>query len=69
MPTYKGTVHRSEFGGGWELEADDGERYELAGGGPYQEGSRVEVTGSIDPGAMSIAMRGPTLKVTATKPA
>jgi hypothetical protein len=67
MPTYQGKVQRSEFGGGWELHTDAGEVYELAGGGGLTDGARVEVSGSVDRGAMSLSMRGPILKVTSIK--
>jgi hypothetical protein len=68
MATYRGTVRKSEFGGGWELHTDGGEVYELAGSGPFSEGTRVEVSGRIDEKAMSVAMRGPTLRVDKVKP-
>jgi Protein of unknown function (DUF5818) len=67
MATFKGTIHRSEFGGGFELRADDGETYELVGGAGLADGARVEVTGTIDKGAMSLAMRGPILRVESVK--
>lgn len=65
MAKYRGTVKRSQFAGGrWELHADDGEVYDLEGGGAeLREGQRVEIDGSVDKGAMSIAMRGAVLRV------
>ncbi|HJZ85310.1 MAG TPA: hypothetical protein VKN99_09085 [Polyangia bacterium] len=67
MPTYKGTVRKSEFGGGWELHTEGGEVFELDGNGPFAEGARVEVSGKVDEDSMSISMRGPILKVRAAK--
>ena len=67
MPTFKGTIKRSEFGGGFELHADDGETYELQGGSGLADGARVEVTGKVDKGAMSVSMRGPILRVESVK--
>jgi hypothetical protein len=63
MPTYQGTVRKSEFGGGWELHTDRGEVFELEGEGPFRDGARVEVSGQVDEDSMSISMRGPILKV------
>ena len=67
MAIFKGVVRKSEFGGGFELHADDGETYELQGGSGLADGARVEVTGKIDKGAMSLAMRGPILRVESVK--
>jgi hypothetical protein len=67
MATYRGTIKRSEFGGGWELHTQKGEVFELDGGGPFADGASVEITGAIDDQAMSISMRGPTLKVKSSR--
>lgn len=66
MAKLKGTIRRNDLEGGfWELCADGGERYQLAGGDDAlrQEGARVEVDGSVDRGAFGIGMTGPTLRV------
>jgi hypothetical protein len=67
MATFKGTIKRSEFGGGFELHADNGDVYELQGGGGLSDGAHVEVTGKIDKSAMSLSMRGPILRVESVK--
>ena len=67
MATFRGVVKKSEFGGGYELHADDGETYELQGGSGLAEGARVEITGKVDKNAMSLSMRGPILRVESVK--
>ena len=67
MATFRGVVKKSEFGGGFELHAEDGETYELQGGSGLAEGTRVEITGKVDKGAMSLSMRGPILRVESVK--
>jgi hypothetical protein len=68
MSKYRGTVKRSEFAPGrWELHAEDGEVYDLEGGGDLRDGQRVEVEGSVDKGMMSIGMRGAVLRVKKAK--
>jgi hypothetical protein len=49
----------------WVLRADDGTRYELAGGdrGIKKPGRRVEVEGEVDRAAITAAMVGPVLHV------
>ena len=58
--------HRTVELGVWVLVGDDGETYELVGGGAAlrRNGQRVEVQGEVDHETMSIAMVGPRLKVT-----
>jgi hypothetical protein len=66
MATYRGTVRHSDLEGGlWELHTDDGQIYELDGGGAAlrRDGARVEIDGTLDRGAMSIGMRGGVLRV------
>ena len=66
----KGTIRKNDLEGGfWELEADDGERYQLRGGGDglCVEGQRVEVEGSVDKGGFGIGMTGPYLDVKSWK--
>ena len=61
-----GKVERVDLGGGaFVLVADNGQRYQLAGGdrGMKQPGVRIEVEGDVDPGAASTAMVGPVLRV------
>lgn len=70
MATYRGTVRKSDVEGGvWELESDDGQRYQLRGGsaGLKVEGQQVVIEGSVDDGAMGIGMTGPTLRVSSWK--
>lgn len=70
MAKFRGTIRRSDLEGGhYQLVADDGTTYEVQGtdAALTQDGARVEVEGAIDKGVMSIAMTGPTLKVTAVK--
>ena len=66
MAKLKGTVKKSDLEGGfWELHADDGEHYQIRGGGDglCVEGQRVEVEGKVDKGAFGIGMSGPILDV------
>ena len=70
MAKFRGTVKRSDLEGGhWQLHGEDGTTYELEGGSDLKDGARVEIDGSVDKGAMSIAMTGPRLKVKSIKPA
>lgn len=72
MKKLTGTIKKNALEGGiWELHADDGARYQLAGGddGLRTEGARVELEGKIDRGAMGIGMTGPTFAVTRWKKA
>lgn len=62
----RGTLRRSDLEGGhMQLVAEDGTTYEVEGSDPLlsRDGLRVEVEGTIDRGAFSIAMTGPRLKV------
>jgi hypothetical protein len=67
----KGKVeHRDLEGGIFQLVTDGGERYTLAGAPAdlkRAKGSRVEVEGSVDEGAVGFAMAGPTLRVKSFK--
>ena len=66
MAKYRGTVRHSDLEGGlWELHTDDGQIYELDGGGGdlRRDGARVEIDGTVDRGVMSIGMRGGVLRV------
>lgn len=70
MAKLKGTIRKNDLEGGfWELVADDGEHYQLRGGGDglCVEGQRVEVEGSVDKGGFGIGMSGPYLDVTSWK--
>jgi len=60
----RGRVERRDLEGGiWQLVAEDGKRYFLVGAvGGVQEGTQVEVEGTIDEG-FGIAMAGPQLRV------
>ena len=70
MAKLKGIIRRNDLEGGfWELHADDGEHYQLRGGGDdlCQDGQRVEVEGSVDTGGFGIGMTGPYLDVKSWK--
>jgi hypothetical protein len=70
MPKIRGTIKRSPLEGGhYQLVAEDGTTYEVEGSDPAlaQDGARVEVDGQVDRGALSFAMTGPRLKVSAVK--
>jgi hypothetical protein len=70
MAKLRGTIKFNDLEGGhYQLVADDGTAYQLEGADPVlkQDGARVEVEGSVDRGAMSIAMTGPILKVKSVK--
>lgn len=66
MARFRGTIRKSDLEGGhFQLCADDGTRYQVAGGDALlsEDGARVEVEGSVDRAAMSFAMTGGLLKV------
>jgi hypothetical protein len=70
MARYRGTIRYSDLEGGhFQLHAEDGTTYELDGRDPIlrRDGARVEIEGSVDRGAMSLAMTGPRLKVKSVK--
>jgi hypothetical protein len=70
MAKLKGTIRKNDLEGGfWELVADDGEHYQLRGGGDglCVDGQRVEVEGKVDKGGFGIGMTGPYLDVTSWK--
>lgn len=70
MATFKGTIKKSDLEGGiWQLHADDGEVYQLRGGGDglRQDGQQVQVDGQIDEGGFGIGMSGPYLDVESWK--
>ena len=69
MAKFSGTIRRSDLEGGhWQLEADDGQVYELEGSGDFlQDGAKVELDGAVDRTAVSFAMTGPRLKVKSGK--
>lgn len=72
VATFRGTVRHSDLEGGvWQLEADDGEIYELEGAGGWEAhvDARVEIDGKVDQDALSFTMTGPRLKVTAVRAA
>lgn len=67
-----GKVERVDVGmGAFVIVTDDGKRYELTGGdrGMKKPGTRIEVDGDVDPGAVSAAMVGPIFRVKSYKPA
>jgi len=68
--SFRGTVKKNPLEGGiWELHAEDGKRYQLAGGDDKlrHEGLKVEINGKIDKQAMGIGMTGPTIAVKSYK--
>ena len=70
MAKYRGTIRRSDLEGGhWQLEGDDGETYVLEGAPAdvAKDGTKVEIDGAVDKGAMGFAMTGPILKVKTAK--
>jgi hypothetical protein len=70
MARFRGTIKYSDLEGGhFQLQADDGTTYELDGRDPIlqRDGTRVEIDGSVDRSAMSLAMTGPRLKVKSVK--
>ena len=72
MAKFRGTIRHSDLEGGhFQLAADDGTIYELEGNDPAlrRDGARVEIEGSVDRAALSLAMTGPRLKVKSVKPA
>ena len=64
--------HRDLEGGIWQLVADGGQRYTLAGAPAdlkKAKGTRVEVEGSVDEGGgFGLGMAGPTLRVKSFRP-
>jgi hypothetical protein len=72
MAKFRGTITHYALGGGhFQLQADDGMVYEVEGNDPLlrRDGARVEIEGSIDRTALSLAMTGPQLKVKSVKSA
>ena len=70
MSKLKGTMRKNDLEGGfWELVAEDGEHYQVRGGGAdlCQEGKRVEIDGAVDKGGFGIGMTGPYLDVKSWK--
>jgi hypothetical protein len=72
MAKFRGTIrHNALEGGHFQLVADDGTTYEVDGSDPIlrRDGARVEIDGSVDRTALSLAMTGPRLKVKSVKAA
>jgi hypothetical protein len=70
MAKFRGTIrHNALEGGHFQLLADDGTIYEVEGSDPIlrRDGARVEIDGSVDRTALSLAMTGPQLKVKSVK--
>ena len=65
MAKLRGTVRRSDLEGGtWQLETDQGERYQLTGKlDGARDGGKVELDGKVDRSAMSFQMTAPIFKV------
>jgi len=66
MASFVGVVKKSDLEGGiWQLRADDGEVYQLRGGGDglRVDGQRVRIEGAIDKGGFGIGMTGAYLDV------
>jgi hypothetical protein len=61
-----GTVQREDLAAGaFVLVADNGQKYQLAGGdrGMKKPGARIEVEGDVDVNGVSAAMTGPIFRV------
>ena len=72
MAKFSGLARRNDLEGGhWQLVANDGTEYVLEGAAveaaKLVDGTRIEVDGNVDEGALSFAMTGPTLKVKSIK--
>jgi hypothetical protein len=64
MATYTGTVRHNDLEGGFfELVADDGKTYRLAGVRDLSVGDRVRVHGNVEVGGFGIHMSGPSIAV------
>jgi len=63
---FSGTVRFSALEGGfWQLDAEDGKRYQLVGNiKGLKDGEKVDVEGELQQRRLSFAMIGPVLKVT-----
>ncbi len=72
MATYRGTIAKNDLAGGfWELDCQDGSRYQLRGGDDdlRVEGQTVEIEGKVAKDAFGIGMTGPYLDVQSWKKA
>jgi hypothetical protein len=72
MAKFRGMIrHNALEGGHFQLVADDGTVYEVEGSDPMlrRAGAQVEITGSVDRTALSLAMTGARLKVKSVKTA
>ena len=69
MAKLKGKIQHSDLEGGmWVLEADDGERYQLAGHTKgLVDGKRAEVDGQVERNQMSFGMGGAIFTVRSVK--
>ena len=66
MASYRGTVEKNDLEGGfWQLTCDDGNAYQLRGGGDDLRvaGQKVTIEGKVDDQTMGFAMSGPILDV------
>ncbi len=70
MAKYRGKISKNDLEGGfWELQAEDGERYQLRGGDKslLVEGQSVEIEGKVDAAGFGIGMTGAYLDVASWK--
>lgn len=70
MAKIRGIIRKSDLEGGHtQLVAEDGTTYAVEGTAAVHQpdGTRVEVEGTVDRAAFSLAMTGPVLKVTSVK--
>ena len=71
MAKLTGTIRREDLSGGvMVIETADGKRFPLGGATKAlrQEGLKVELTGELDPGGVSIAMTGePVFRVKSSR--
>jgi hypothetical protein len=67
--TIIGTIKATGVEGGcYQLQADDGQRYELMGKFPKRDGFRVKVKGTIAQDVMTICQVGQPLRVKSWRP-
>ena len=72
MSKFRGTIRYSALEGGhFQLVTDDGTTYQVDGNDAIlrRDGARVEIDGSVDRTALSLAMTGPLLKVKSVRAA
>jgi Protein of unknown function (DUF5818) len=67
--TVSGTIRATEVEGRcYQLQTDDGQRYELMGKFPKKDGLRVKVRGTLETDVMTICQVGRPLRVKSWRP-